>query len=280
MRRPDDVRPGQPTGSGLSPAGRRSLGRTLSKLGVCSRREAERWIAAGRVTVNGREVRSPRPAVDPARDVILVDGLRVGAGLERVVLALHKPVGLLTTRVDPAGRPTVYDCLRDLDRWVFPVGRLDRDTSGLLLLTNDAAFARRLTDPEQHVPRTYHARVRGRPDAETLRMLSDGVDLGRGVVTRPATARLLEAPPVAAPEGSWLEVVLTEGRKRQIRRMCAILGHPVQQLVRLRIGPFALGALPPGHWRHEEGSGPERCLVSSGEVVFGAGRNNRDLTPQ
>ncbi|MCG6928026.1 MAG: rRNA pseudouridine synthase [Acidobacteria bacterium] len=262
MRRPDDVRPGQPARSELSPAGRRSLGRTLSKLGVCSRREAERWIAAGRVTVNGRVARSPRPPVDPARDVVLVDGLRV-VGLERVVIALHKPVGLLTTRVDPAGRPTVYDCLRDLDRWVFPVGRLDRDTSGLLLFTNDTAFAHRLTDPERHAPRTYHARVRGRPDPETLQMLAGGVNLGRGVVTRPATVRLLEAsgPPA---EGAWLEIVLTEGRKRQIRRMCAILRHPVQELIRLRIGPFALGPLPPGHWRDEKGSGLECSIVSSG----------------
>ncbi len=210
--------------------------------------------------------------MDPGRDVILVDGRRVEAGLERVVIVLHKPVGLLTTRTDPAGRPTVYDCLRDLDRWVFPVGRLDRNTSGLLLLTNDTAFACGLTDPVQHVPRTYRARVHGRPDPETLRMLADGVDLGRGVVTRPATVRLLETPPGAAAEGSWLEVVLTEGRKRQIRRMCAILGHPVQQLIRLRIGPFTLGLLPPGHWRYEEGS--------PGEVAFGAGYGRRDPTPQ
>ena len=250
MRRPDDVRPGQPARDGLSPPGPRSLGRTLSQLGVCSRREAERWIAAGRVTVNGRKARSPRPPVDPAHDVVLVDGLRVG-GLERVVIALHKPVGLVTTRVDPAGRPTVYDCLRDLDRWVFPVGRLDRDTSGLLLFTNDTAFARRLTDPEQHAPRTYHARVRGRPDPETLQTLGAGVDLGRGVVTRPATVRLLPSLPGATAEGTWLEIVLTEGRKRQIRRMCAVLGHPVLQLIRLRIGSFALGALPPGQWRDE-----------------------------
>jgi len=141
---------------------------------------------------------------------------------------------------------------------VFPVGRLDRDTSGLLLFTNDTALGRRLTDPEHHVPRTYHARVRGRPDPETLQALREGVDLGRGVITRPAAVRPLESPPAgpsnpgAAPPDAgdtWLEIVLTEGRKRQIRRMCALLGHPVLELIRVRIGALDLGALPPGQWR-------------------------------
>jgi pseudouridine synthase len=191
---------------------------------------------------------SPRPPVDPERDVILVDGRRVAGESERLVVALHKPAGLLTTRVDPGGRPTVYEALRGLDRWVFPVGRLDRDTSGLLILTNDTALGRLLTDPEHHVPRTYHARVRGRPDPETLRLLRGGVDLGRGVATRPAEARLLPSP-LADPATTLLELTLTEGRKRQIRRMCAVLGHPVLDLVRVRIGTLDLGTLPPGQWR-------------------------------
>jgi pseudouridine synthase len=177
-----------------------------------------------------------------------VDGLRVGPDQERVVLALHKPVGLVTTRVDPGGRPTVYEALRGFDRWVFPVGRLDRDTSGLLIFTNDTALGRRLTDPEQHVPRTYHALVRGHPDAAALRTLREGVDLGRGVVTRPAGVRALD-PPGPDAEGTWLEIVLTEGRKRQIRRMCASLGHDVLELVRVRIGALDLGDLALGQWR-------------------------------
>lgn len=182
--------------------------------------------------------------------MIRVDGRPVSRETERVVLALHKPRGLVTTRVDPGGRPTVYSSLRDLHRWVFPVGRLDRDTSGLLLFTNDTALGRRLTDPERHVPRTYHARVRGRPGAETLRTLREGVDLGRGVTTRPAGVRPPDPPRSAPPaEGTWLEIVLTEGRKRQIRRMCAGLGHDVLELVRVRIGALDLGDLPPGHWR-------------------------------
>jgi pseudouridine synthase len=196
-------------------------------------------------------VTSPRPLVDPGQDVVHVDGLRVGVGGERIVLALHKPVGLVTTRVDPGGRPTVYEALRGLDRWVFPVGRLDRGTSGLLIFTNDTALGRRLTDPEQHVPRTYHALVRGHPDAETLRTLSDGVDLGRGVLTRPADVRLVASPRGDPPDPAtaWLELILREGRKRQVRRMCAILGHDVLELVRVRVGALDLGNLPPGQWR-------------------------------
>jgi len=307
VRRPDDVRPGPPPRGRLKPAGPWSLGRTLSKLGVCSRREAERWIAAGRVVVNGREERSPRRPVDPAQDRILVDGLAVGGETERVVLALHKPAGLVTTRVDPGGRPTVYESLRGVDRWVFPVGRLDRDTSGLLIFTNDTALGRRLTDPEHHVPRTYHAHVRGHPDAETLCTLREGVELARGVVTRPAAVRLRGSPrpgaalsltPVSAagppPKAlsdtgsTWLEIVLTEGRKRQVRRMCAILGHDVLELVRVRIGALDLGTLPPGQWRTlgtrdidllTKGSGPKSCILSSRQVIFGAECNNRDLTP-
>jgi 23S rRNA pseudouridine2605 synthase len=149
VRRPDDVRAGQPPEGGLSPAGPISLARALSKLGVCSRREAARWIAAGRVRVNGREERSPRRPIDPGRDRVLVDGLPVGDKAGRLVLALHKPVGVVTTRIDPGGRSTVYESLRGVDRWVFPVGRLDRDTSGLLIFTNDVRLGRQLTDPQR-----------------------------------------------------------------------------------------------------------------------------------
>ncbi len=269
MRRPDDVRAGPAPRGALKPAGPISLARALSKLGVCSRREAGRWIAAGRVRVNGQEERSPRRPIDPGRDRILVDDLRVGDEVERLVLALHKPVGLVTTRVDPAGRSTVYEPLRGVDRWVFPVGRLDRDTSGLLIFTNDVRLGRQLTDPRNHVPRTYHARVRDHPDAETLCALREGIDLGDGELTRPALVRALGSPrsevrPVAAPagdrplggaldsgtpRGSWLEIVLTEGKKRQVRRMCARVGHDVLELVRVRIGLLELGDLAPGEWR-------------------------------
>jgi len=250
------------------PAGPLSLGRALSKLGVCSRKEAERWIAAGRVGVNGREERSPRRPILPGRDRIQVDGRRLEEEIARLVLAFHKPVGLVTTRVDPGGRPTIYESLGGVDRWVFPVGRLDRDTAGLLILTNDTLFGCRLTDPRNHVPRTYHARVRGHPDEETLQALREGVDLGQGVHARPAAVRALGTPRAGPPlprtdaGGAWLEIVLTEGKKRQVRRMCARLGHDVLELVRVRIGALGLGDLAPGEWRAltpEE----ERALVSS-----------------
>ena len=267
MRRQDDVRADRAPRS-LRPAGPLSLGRALSKLGVCSRKEAERWIAGGRVCVNGRGERSPRRPILPGRDRISVDGRRLDDEIARLVLAFHKPVGLVTTRVDPGGRPTVYESLRGVDGWVFPVGRLDRETAGLLILTNDTLFGRRLTDPENHVPRTYHARVRGHPDEQTLQALREGMDLGEGDHTRPAAVHSLGTPrggpPVPRADGgsTWLEVVLTEGRKRQVRRMCARVGHDVLELVRVRIGTLSLGDLAPGEWRALT-SVEERALVSS-----------------
>ena len=162
MRRPDDVRPRRPAGPGLRPAGAVSLARALSKFGVASRREAERWIADGRVRVNGALERAPSRWIDPARDRVEVDGRRVGDDTPRVVIAFHKPKGLVTTRADPGGRPTVYDALGDVGRWVFPVGRLDRDTSGLLILTNDHRLGERLTVPRAPRPEDLPRACRGR----------------------------------------------------------------------------------------------------------------------
>jgi 23S rRNA pseudouridine2605 synthase len=223
-----------------------SLARALSKFGVCSRKEAERWIAAGRVAVDGRPVTAPQRRLDPGRALVTVDGLRVGDDTERVVLALHKPAGYITSRLDPGGRPTVYALIAEVDRWVFPVGRLDRDSSGLLLLTNDHRLGQRLTDPEHHVPKTYHVRVDGVPDQAALRALREGVPLGDGTLSRPAGVTPLGA---ARGGGAWLEVVLTEGKNRQIRRMCAAVGHEVRELIRVAIGGLGLGELPPGAWR-------------------------------
>jgi 23S rRNA pseudouridine2605 synthase len=262
VRRRDDVRARRAAGRGLKPARGVSLARALSKLGVCSRREAERFIEAGRVSVGGVVCREPGRFVDLRRDRLALDARRVGEPDARLVIAFHKPRGLVTTRVDPGGRPTVYDALGDVGRWVFPVGRLDRDSSGLLILTNDHRLGERLTSPDAHVPKTYHARVRGVPDAEALGALREGVTLDDGTLTRPAGVRVLgttrgtpaptaargrEQPP---PGGStWLEVVLTEGKNRQLRRMGAAVGHEVLELVRVRIGGLGLGALAPGEWR-------------------------------
>ncbi len=183
--------------------------------------------------------------VDPRRDRVSVDGRELGEATPRVVIAFHKPAGLVTTRVDPGGRPTVYDALPNLERWVFPVGRLDRDSSGLLILTNDHRLGERLTSPGQAVPKTYHARVAGLPDAEALRALREGVPLEDGALTRPARVRVL-----GSVRGStWLEIVLREGRNRQVRRMCAAVGHDVLALVRVRIGALGLAGLAAGDWR-------------------------------
>jgi 23S rRNA pseudouridine2605 synthase len=261
VRRPDDVR-ARRAASGLRPQGALSLARALSKFGVCSRREAERWIGDGRVAVNDRLERDPSRWIDPRRDRVSVDRRPVGEGAARVVIAFHKPVGLVTTRVDPAGRATVYDALGDIGRWVFPVGRLDRDTSGLLILTNDHRLGERLTSPEHEVPKTYHARVAGIPETEALRALREGLPLEGGIVTRPARVTVL-----GSLRGStWLEIVLREGRNRQVRRMCALLGHEVLQLVRVAIGRLGLAGLAVGEWRELEPDDVARLGASRGRA--------------
>jgi 23S rRNA pseudouridine2605 synthase len=246
VRRPDDVRAGRAF-AGLKPPGALSLARALSKFGVCSRREAERWIAAGRVALNGREVRDASRWIQPEHDRVSVDGRPVGDETPRVVIGFHKPTGLVTTRVDPGGRPTVYAALGDVGRWVFPVGRLDRDTSGLLILTNDHRLGERLASPDAHVPKTYHARVAGVPEESALLALREGLPLEDGTPTRPAQVRVL-----GAVRGStWLEIVLSEGKNRQLRRMCATIGHDVLELARVRIGGLDLAGLglASGEWR-------------------------------
>ena len=232
--------------------------------------------------------RSSSRFIDPARDRVVVDGRRVGDDTPRVVLALHKPRGLVTTRTDPGGRPTVYDALGDPGRpaghaprpgWVFPVGRLDRDTSGLLILTNDHRLGERLTSPEHHVPKTYHVRVAGFPDAEALRALREGLPLRDGTLTRPAAVRVLGAPRgqegLPRPKGrgsTWLEIVLTEGKNRQVRRMGEAVGHEVLELVRVRIGRLGLGDLAPGEWRE---LGPEDVKRLLGGTELAAARPPR-----
>ncbi|HEU0093951.1 MAG TPA: pseudouridine synthase [Vicinamibacteria bacterium] len=259
MRPPRGAPGGRPRSAATGrTAGPLSLARALSKFGVCSRAEAARWIEAGRVQVDSRVVQFPARRIDPRHQEVRVDGRRVGDDTERIVLVLHKPVGYITSRGDPGGRPTVYDLLDEGGPWVFPVGRLDRDSSGLLLLTNDHRLGQRLTDPEAHVPKRYHARVRGIPAAEALGALREGVPLGDGTVSRPAQVRALGT---SQSGSSWLEIVLTEGKNRQVRRMCASVGHDVEELVRVAVGAFELGDLAPGQWRQ----------LSSAEVARLAG---------
>ncbi len=218
------------------------LHKVLAHAGISSRRKAEGIIAAGRVTVNGRLVREMGWKVDPAHDVIAVDGVVIDLG-PREYWMLHKPAGVITTVEDPWGRPTTGQLVPSQAR-LYPVGRLDADSSGLLLLTNDGELAYRLTHPRFEHDKTYHVRVAGHVRAETVRRLREGVLLD-GRLTAPADVEVLRSTNGA----TWLSIVLREGRKRQIRRMCAAVGHPVERLIRVRIGPLTLGDLAPGQAR-------------------------------
>ncbi len=222
------------------------LARALSKLGVCSRTEAARLIAAGRVTVGGRVERDPDRRTDPGREPIAVDGAPVHAA-EPVVLVMHKPVGLITTRRDPDGRPTVFSILPpDLDAHLAPVGRLDADTSGLLLFTNDTRLADGLASGDGRVEKRYEATVRGRVGEAALARLRAGLTIDlpgqRSHATRPAGCEVLASEGAA----TRLALTLTEGKNRQVRRMLAAVGHEVVALRRTRIGPLDLGDLPEG----------------------------------
>jgi 23S rRNA pseudouridine2605 synthase len=216
------------------------LAKYLAHAGVASRRAAERLISSGRVSVAGATELDPARDVEPS-DAVAVDGVEVAGPEPRVVYALHKPIGVVSTARDTHGRPTVVELLGARDRRLYPVGRLDIDTSGLILLTNDGELAELLTHPRHEVPKTYRAVLKGGPiAARTLRTLARGVELDDGP-TAPARVRLL-APGV-------VEIELRAGRKRQVRRMCEAIGHPVAALARIRFGPLALGRLAPGEHR-------------------------------
>jgi 23S rRNA pseudouridine2605 synthase len=223
------------------------LAKHLAHAGVASRRAAEVLVGEGRVTVDGAVV------TDPARDVtgeeaIAVDGEAVRAAGARVVYAVNKPPGVVSTARDTHGRRTVVDLVRSAER-LYPVGRLDADTTGLMLLTNDGDLAYALTHPSFEVPRTYRARVEGRPDERALRALRDGVELDDG---RTAPARVRR---VGAHE---IELTIHEGRKRQIKRMLAEVGHPVVALQRVAFGPLRLGELAAGKHRRLTAAEVER----------------------
>jgi 23S rRNA pseudouridine2605 synthase len=221
----------------VSPAAVR-LQKVLSRAGLGSRRTCEDLIAAGRVTVNG-VVATLGTRADAETDAIEVDGARLGVRQDLVHYLLNKPAGVVTTAADPQGRRTVVD-LVPADTRVYPVGRLDIDTEGLLILTNDGELAHRLTHPSFGVDKEYLAEVEGTPSRGALRRLRDGVDLDDGR-TAPARASLVGDHTV--------RLTIHEGRNRQVRRMCDAVGHPVRRLVRVRIGPVVDRRLPPGAWR-------------------------------
>jgi 23S rRNA pseudouridine2605 synthase len=218
----------------------------LSQAGVASRRTAEKLIADGRVSVNGRTIHEMGVKADPAADDIRVDGRRVRAAERLRYILLYKPKGYVTTRSDPERRRTVIDLLNGVREYVYPVGRLDYDSEGLLLLTNDGDLAARLTHPRHGVERTYEARVTGTPDEEALARLRKGIALD-GHRTLPATVVLV--PPRRRNDDAVLLLTIREGRNRQVRRMCEAVGHPVQTLKRTRVGPIADRRLKPGQWR-------------------------------
>ncbi len=208
-----------------------------------SRTEARRWVAERRVTVNGRIVTDPEAWLDPEADQIALDGRPVRAAVKTYLL-VHKPKGYLTTYRDPQGRPTVYDLLPERDRYLFPVGRLDLDTSGLLILTNDSAFAEALTNPEKEVPKTYLVKASKRLADEQLELLRQGLTLKDGP-TRPARVTRLRD----SGGRTVFEITITEGRNRQVRRMVEALGAKVLKLVRVAIGRVGIGDLSSGESR-------------------------------
>jgi len=235
--------------------GPEKLQKVLARAGVASRRAAELLILEGRVVVNG-EVATVGQRVDVATDVLEVDGALVAANPDLVHYLLHKPAGVVTTARDPQGRPTVVDLLPAEPR-VFPVGRLDADTEGLLLLTNDGELTHRITHPSHGVEKEYLAEVEGSPTRGALRRLREGVELDDGP-TAPAKASLV------AP--NLVRLVIHEGRNRQVRRMCEAVGFPVRRLVRTRIGPITDTTLKAGEWRAlapEEVAALARSVASS-----------------
>ena len=221
----------------------KTLERVLSKAGLGSRTEARKWIAAGRVRVNGKGVRDPDAWVDLERDRVDFDGKPLRRET-RVYLLLYKPTGYITTHKDPQGRPTVYDLLPDEDRYLFSAGRLDLDTSGLLILTNDAQFAERMTNPDYHVPKTYLVKASRHLTDDELDRLRHGIELRDGPTRSANVTRIREAGGKTV-----FEITLTEGRNRQVRRMVEALEAKVLKLVRVAIGPIRIGDLQIGKVR-------------------------------
>jgi pseudouridine synthase len=221
----------------------KTLDRAISKAGLGSRTEARSWIGAGRVSVNGRVIQTPDHWVDLKRDKIVFDGKPIRES-ERIYWLLYKPKGYLTTYKDPEGRPTVYDLLPEREAWVFPVGRLDLETSGLLLMTNDTALAERLTNPDFKVPKTYLVKSATLLSEEQLERLRSGVELSDGL-TRPAVVQRIRD----AGKHSFIEITISEGRNRQVRRMLEAIDSKVLKLVRTAIGPLRIGDLAIGKYR-------------------------------
>lgn len=234
-------RPSSPSARGV----RHGLARVLSKRGVCSRSQAEQWVRAGRVAVDGRVVCDPEYPIAAGQGGITLDGLAL-VEPTRAYVMFNKPRGLVVSASDERGRATVYDALAEAGLpWLGPVGRLDKASEGLLLLSNDTVWAAGITDPATHLEKTYHVQVDGVPDPVVLARLGEGIiDQGERLAARKVS--LLRA----GEKHAWLDIVLDEGRNRHIRRLLAAHGIGVLRLVRVAVGGLALGELPKGQWRH------------------------------
>jgi 23S rRNA pseudouridine2605 synthase len=237
------------------------LQKILSQAGIASRRAAEKLILEGRVSVNSATVREMGVKADPAVDDIRVDGRRVKSAERPRYILLNKPRGYVTTRSDPQRRPTVIDLVSSVREYVYPVGRLDYDTEGLLLLTNDGDLAAKLTHPRHGIERTYEARVAGMPDREAIDRLRRGIPLD-GHRTLPAKVVLVEER--RRDGNGLLRITIREGRNRQVRRMCEAVGHPVQTLRRIRFGSLEGRGLGVGQWRELTAAEVEK--LKSGKV--------------
>ncbi len=233
------------------------LQKILARAGVASRRSAERVMLEGRVTLNGEIAKQLGTKADIAVDDVRVDGVRVKPPKQPVYLLLNKPKGVVTTRHDPAGRQTVMDLVPAV-AGLFPVGRLDVTTEGLILLTNDGGFAERVSHPRYEVPRVYEAKVRGVPEASTLKRLEHGIRV-EGERLAVDRARVVEAD-----KNAWVEVTLHEGKHHEVKRLLEAVGHPVSKLRRIALGPLSSRGLEPGQFRHLT---PEEVLALRGERV-------------
>jgi len=220
------------------------LARALSKRGYCSRSRASDLIRTGHVKLNGRIRRDPQTPVRLDRDLIEVDG-RTIAAQSMLYLMVNKPRGVVTSAADEQGRKTVYSCLQDELPWVAPVGRLDKASEGLLILTNDSEWAARVSSPETHLDKTYHVQVACVANENLIAQITDGISIATGLHLRARNARILRT----GQKNTWIEIVLDEGKNRHIRRMLAAIGIEVLRLVRVAIGPLPLGDLPKGSSR-------------------------------
>lgn len=221
----------------------KTLERVISKAGLGSRTEARSWIGAGRVRVNGRLIQTPDHWVDLERDCVTLDGRPVRPQ-QRMYLLLYKPKGYLTTYKDPQGRPTVYDLTHDIDQFMVPVGRLDLDTSGLLLMTNDTQFAEHVMNPDYKVPKTYLVKCGDILTDSQIEQLRSGVELRDGLTLPAVVSRMRDTG-----KYTFIEMTITEGRNRQVRRMIEAVGSKALKLVRTAIGPIRIGDLQVGAWR-------------------------------